>query len=350
MSRQVGDSARAVWFTGKGRAEIRNATVREPLASEVLVRASVSLISAGTETLVYRGEASPDDLLPAGSEGSFTFPIKYGYQCVGRVERAGAESGLRVGDRVFARHPHQDLFTLDARDPAALVPIPDSVTDDVAAFFNLTKVALTALLEVPVRVGDVAVIFGQGVIGLLLTQLVRRTAGHLIVVDPIERRRALGLKYGADAAVPPADVRQAVEDISRQRWADVCFEASGVPAALQSAIDVTGETGAIVVVSYFGARAASLRLAPEFHFRRQHIVSTQAAVIPPLIAPRWDLARRARVVWSLLEELPIADLITARLPLEHAARAYDLVDKHSDEMIGVLLDHGAAVRSPAGPR
>jgi threonine dehydrogenase-like Zn-dependent dehydrogenase len=50
--------------------------------------------------------------------------------------------------------------------------------------------------------------------------------------------------------------------MSHQRWADVTFEASGVPAALQSAIDVTGETGSIVVVSYFGARAASLRLAP----------------------------------------------------------------------------------------
>jgi threonine dehydrogenase-like Zn-dependent dehydrogenase len=124
--------------------------------------------------LVYRGEASPDDLLPAGSEGSFAFPIKYGTSAsAGWSGPSGV--GSAVGDRVFARHPHQDLFTLDARDPAALVPIPDSVGDEFASFFNLTKVALTALLEVPVRVGDVAVIFGQGVIGLLLTQLVRRT-------------------------------------------------------------------------------------------------------------------------------------------------------------------------------
>jgi hypothetical protein len=79
-------------------------------------------------------------------------------------------------------------------------------------------------------------------------------------------------------------------------------------------------------------------------------VSTQAAAIPPFLAPRWDLARRARVVWSLLEELPIADLITARLPLEDAARAYDLVDQHSDEVIGVLLDHAVAARLSAGPR
>src|SRR5262249_55606087 len=157
-------------------------------------------------------DATPNDLLPSYCEGAFTFPIKYGYQVVGRVERSGAESGLRPGQRVFVRHPHQDVFTLRVDD--GVVPLPDAIDDDRAAFFNLTKVALTALLESPVRIGEVVVVSGLGIIGSIVTRFARRTAGRLIAVDPIPMRRELARQYGADVAIAPADLIQAVADLS----------------------------------------------------------------------------------------------------------------------------------------
>jgi threonine dehydrogenase-like Zn-dependent dehydrogenase len=113
------------------------------------------------------------------------------------------------------RHPHQDVFTLRVDD--GVVPLPDAVSDDRAAFFNLTKVALTALLESPVRIGEVVVVFGLGIIGSIVTRLVRRTAGRLIAVDPIPMRRDLAKRYGADLVVAPADVVEAVADLSHGR-------------------------------------------------------------------------------------------------------------------------------------
>lgn len=303
------------------------------------MRATVSLISAGTEMLIYRGEASPDDPLPPYSEGSLSFPIKYGYQCVGRVEQAGERSGFAIGDRVFARHPHQEVFTVGV-EQAAAVRLPDSLGDDAAAFLNLTKVALTALLEVPVRLGDVAVVYGLGIIGLQLTRLAGMTAGRLIAVDPIPRRRRLAIDYGAHVAVPPEEARAAVEELSSGRGADVSFDASGAPLALQSAIDATGDNGSIVVLSYYGQRAVGLRLAPEFHFRRQRIVSCQAAPIPAALQPRWDAARRSQLVLELLERLGVDDLISARVPFAEADRAYRLLDERPDHMLGVLLEYG----------
>jgi 2-desacetyl-2-hydroxyethyl bacteriochlorophyllide A dehydrogenase len=329
---------RAVWFPQRQTAELRSADVAEPGANDILVRAGVSLISSGTEMLVYRGGATENDLIPMYGEGSLSFPIKYGYQVVGRVERAGPGSGYVKGDRVFARHPHQDLFTLRADD--GVVKLPEGLTDDDAAFFNLTKVALTALLEMPVRLGDVVVVHGLGIIGLILLQLARRTAGRIVGVDPIASRRELASRYGADAAVEPTAAARTIEDLSRGRGADVSFDVSGAPAALQTAIDVTGTNGTIVVVSYFGNRPVTLRLAPEFHFRRQRVISTQAAAIPAELEPRWDIRRRSDVVLEELARLPLDDLVSARYPIADVRHAYERVDTDAANTLGVLLDYG----------
>src|ERR1700678_4341018 len=116
--------------------------------------------------LVYRGLAGDDDLKPPNVEGSFSFPIKYGYQVVGVVTAAGPESGFRLGDRVFARHPHQAMFTT-ATHSTWVTKIPDAVSDPQAAFLNLARVALTANLDAVVRPGERALVIGQGVVGML---------------------------------------------------------------------------------------------------------------------------------------------------------------------------------------
>jgi threonine dehydrogenase-like Zn-dependent dehydrogenase len=188
-------------------------------------------------------------------------------------------------------HPHQDLFTIGA-DPTLITRVPDEVKDEAATFINLMRVALTAVLDAPVRVGETAVVFGQGIVGMLCARLARLNAGHVVVVDRIAARRDLALRYGADMAVAPEDVRSAVDQVSRGRGADIAIEASGAPSALQSAIEVTGADGQIVVVSYFGAREVQLRLAPEFHFRRLRIISSQAGT-----QARWDWGRRADRSW-----------------------------------------------------
>ena len=238
-----------------------------------MVAAATSLISAGTEMIVYRGETSPQDRMPATSEGTFPFPVKYGYQVVGRVAAAGTDSGFAVGNRVFARHPHQERFTITAQ-PTFVVPLPDELDDASATFINLTRVALTGLLDVPVRVGEVAVVFGQGIVGMMCARLARLSASAVVVVDRFPRRRELALKYGADAAVEPANAAAAVAEFSGGRGANVVYEASGAAAALQSALEVVAVEGEIVALSLYGTTPVPLRLVPEFHYRRPRITSS----------------------------------------------------------------------------
>jgi 2-desacetyl-2-hydroxyethyl bacteriochlorophyllide A dehydrogenase len=319
----------AVWFSAPRTAVLRATTVRDPGPDQVMVRAKVSLISAGTEMLVYRGETSGRDPLPPNAEGTLGFPIKYGYQCVGVVERAGAATGLTEGDRVFTRHPHQDLFTTNVID-TWVIPLPDSVPDESAAFLNLTRVALTALIDVPVRLGEVVVVSGQGIVGLMCARLARRTAGRVIVIDPIPKRREIARSYGVDAAVAPEEARAAVSEMTDGRGADVTFEASGSPRAFATAIELTATRGTVVSLSYYGNRPVSF-VQPK---REQRIVSSLAGV-----QPRWDPMRRTEATLELLAKLSVTSMISARVPFAEAPAAYKLVDERPDSVLGVLLQY-----------
>lgn len=326
----------ALWFTGERHAALLPADVRAPGPGEVTVRATRSLVSAGTEMLVYRGLAGDGDLKPPNVEGEFGFPIKYGYQCVGVVEDAGPASGCTVGDRVFARHPHQELFTT-ATAATWVTKLPDSVGDVAATFLNLARVALTASLDAPARPGECALVLGQGVVGNLCGRIARRAAQRLIVVDPLPSRRARALSYGADAAVPPQDAAAAVDELTEGRGADVTYEASGSAAALQSAFGLTAEYGTIAVLSYFGKRPVPLVLAPEFHWRRQAIISSNAGT-----RPRWTPERRTAATLAMLPGLGVPDLVSEEVSFGEAPAAYRAVDEAPDEVLAVILRYPEA--------
>ena len=345
------ETGRALWFTGPRQAELIGEHVPPPGPGQVRVRADASLVSAGTEMIQYRGEAGSrlESDLPT-SAGTHPFPIKFAYQTVGRVEAAGNDADFAVGDRVFAYHPHQDVFTMHAgrAGGGTLAPlgrrllfgVPDELDTDHAVFANLYSVALTCLLDAPVRIGDCVVVSGLGIVGTFCAEMARQTAGKLIVVDPLASRREHASWIGADAVVDPADAAAAVEEHSSGRGADVYIEASGAPPALQAALQLTGREGTIAVVAYYGNKPVTLTLAPEFHLRRLRIVSSQNASIGSGLQPRWDTERRMGVAMSRLARIDVSRLITHRYPFERAPEAYRLLDEEPASALAVILEYG----------
>ena len=118
---------------------------------------------------------------------------------------------------------------------------------------------------------------------------------------------------------------------------DIAFEASSAPPALQQAINATGQEGTICVISYYGTRPVTLTLAPEFHFRRHRIVSSQVSSMGSGLQPRWDFVRRMDVVLEEIQKLPIKDFVTHRFDLAQAPEAYQFVDTRADETLGVVF-------------
>src|SRR3712207_3595193 len=224
--------ARALWFSAPRAAEFRLERVRPAALGEVRVGAIASSLSQGTEMLVYRGEV-PVDLpldLPTLA-GSFAFPIKYGYATVGRILDAGAGAeDLAAGDTVFVHHPHQDVFLVPEKMPVRLSDVLDPL---LGLFVANLETAWNVVHDMPLHLGETTIVFGQGVVGLLVTQLLGLAGtGQVLVVDPVKKRRELALAVGADEAFEPDDVPQRVLDATAERGADVAVEVSGSGAAL----------------------------------------------------------------------------------------------------------------------
>jgi 2-desacetyl-2-hydroxyethyl bacteriochlorophyllide A dehydrogenase len=289
---------------------------------------------------VYHGNAGSADAVDLPTTGgSFPFPLKFAYQIVGEVEEAGEQSGFSVGDRVFAYHPHQERFVMGGVRSGLVFPVHHDATSEQAAFTNLFSVAYTALLDTPVRVGDVVVVSGLGVIGTFVAHLCREPASKLILVDPVPNRRERAAWVGADAVVAPEDAAAVVAEFSGGRGNDLWFEASGAPAALQSAIDNTGQEGTITVLSFYGAKPVTLQLGLQFHFRRQRIVSSQVSSIGSGLQPRWDWERRYGHATDRLAGFDVDLLVSHRIPFGDAPSAYWLIDENAEDTLAVLLDY-----------
>lgn len=340
VSERSVNMARSIWFSGPHKVEVHEEALSGVGREDVMVRAHFSAISHGTEMLVFRGQVSSELSLDLPSmTGSFAFPLKYGYAVVGSVEEKGESvKDLEVGDKVFVLHPHQTRFVVPAD---SVVKLPNNITPEAGVFTANLESALNVLLDAPIHIAETVVIFGQGVIGLLLTQLARRAgAGKVVVVDSFQRRRDMALQMGADIAFAPGQVNaELVRTMTDGRGADVVYEASGSPEALQYAIDVAAPQSMIVVVSWYGTRPVTLNLGDSFHRDRLKIVSSQFGRIDPGLAPRWDRSRRTQVVKELLKSLQLTKMITHHFPLRSAAEAYRLIDENPDETVQVVFNY-----------
>jgi 2-desacetyl-2-hydroxyethyl bacteriochlorophyllide A dehydrogenase len=333
-------AADAVWFSRPRTVEVRSETVGAPGPGEVRVRALRSAISHGTEMLVYRGQVDPGLALDLPTlRGSFAFPIKYGYASVACVEASGPEvTRLKIGDLVFVHHPHQTAYVVAE---SAAIPLPAKTDPEAGVLLANLETAVNITLDARVSLGDRVIVFGQGVVGLLLTQVLKRSGARtLIAVDPVSRRREAALLAGADAAIEPGpSLVEHVMALTDGGGADIAIEVSGNPGALDLAIDCLRFQGTIVAASWYGTKPVTLHLGGAFHRNRLRIVSSQVSHLDPALGPSWTRERRLQTAIDLLPTLKLRELITHRFSIADAPEAYRMLDEHPEDAIQVVFQN-----------
>jgi len=294
-------------------------------------------------------------------------PRIYGHETAGVVVRAGREvSRFAPGDRVVVFHhiPCKNCFYCQRKlyaqcpvykkvgvtagfEPAGggfsqyvrvmdwivergVEKIPDDVSFERASFVEPVNTCLKAVVQCAPQPGEVAVVIGQGPIGLLFTMLLQRTGATIVTTDTIAARRALSIRCGAQHAWHPRETSVEVEirRLTEQRGADLVMVAASVPGIVEQAIRFsrpgarillfaqTSETerveisGAAICVgerSLFGCYSASVDLQKE----------------------------SAELVFS--GALPVEELISHRVPLVKIRSGFDLALHPGPESLKIIV-------------
>lgn len=338
------DTGRTVYFTAPETVEVRESDISAPAPAEVVVEAECSAISSGTELLAYRGQLPGDmqaDLSISALDHGTDYPLAYGYALVGVVRAVGEDvSAEWIGRRVVAFHPHATYAVVPLSD---IMAVPDGCLPGDAVLFPSMETAVNLMQDGEPKIGERVLVLGQGIVGLMTTAaLARFPLCRLITADYFDRRRTLSEAYGASVAIDPSDGMEALRAAlgSEDGTVDVTFELSGNPEAINTALEMTGYSGRVILGSWYGRKQASLNLGGTFHRSRVRLESSQVSTIDPSLRGRWSKERRARVAWQLLQTLqPASSVITHRFSLDRAADAYRLLDQHPDEAVQVVFDY-----------
>jgi len=260
-----------------------------------------SAVSRGTERLVLEGRVPASEaarMRAPFQEGEFSFPIKYGYCAMGRVDAGPAEW---LGKSVFCLHPHQDCFIAPLE---ALHAVPDAVPPRRAALAANMETALNALWDSGAGPGDRVVIIGAGVVGLLVAALAARLPGaEVTVVDKESSRATVVERLGARFV----DASQFVPECV---GADVVFHASASPQGLALALSCAGLEARVVELSWYGEGQTPTPLGGAFHANRLHLISSQVGQVSPSRRPRWSYTRRLGKALELLADARLDALFT----------------------------------------
>jgi len=312
-------TAKALYFNKPYKVALHNEQLVQH-KGEQLISSHIIGISHGSESHLYRNSFprgnSQDNI--SGIDPTMEYPIKYGYMNAGRTQ---------YGEKVFAFYPHQDHFFYP-RDE--LIYFPESADFEDIVLYPSLETAYTIVLDAAPLPGERILIIGQGMIGLLISEILTDNPGlHLAALEPDAYRRRLSTQLGLHTADPTGlsgeDLRSETRSLFCGHLPDKVIHVSGSEQGLQQAIDSADFEALIIEASWHGSRPVQLNLGENFHRRRLTIRSSQVSTLSSQLGRRWNRARRTAEVKKWLLRIGPSKYVTHRFPLSRAQEAYQLL-------------------------
>lgn len=359
---------------GTGITEVADVPAPGAARGTLLMRSRCSLVSAGTERmlvdfgkagLIGKARQQPErvgmvidkiktDGLAATVDAirnKLDQPLPLGYCNVGVVTEVGpGVTGFAPGDRVASNGKHAEIVSVPINLCAR---IPDSVSDDEAAFTVLGAIALQGIRLAQPTLGEAVVVTGLGLIGLLTVQLLLANGCRVLGLDFDASKLALARTLGADTVDLSAgqDPVTAAQGFSRGRGVDAVI----ITAATRSnepvlqAAQMCRQRGRIVLVG-----VAGMELSRDLFFKKELTFQVSASYGPGRYDPsyeekgndypvgfvRWTENRNFEAVLDMMAagRLDVKPLVSHRFPIEDAQAAYDLISG-KEPSLGVLLQY-----------
>lgn len=368
-----------------GQTEVADVPCPAVVAGQVLIRTSRTLISAGTERMlvdfgkagfVAKARQQPDKvkqvlekvrtdgLMPTldAVRNKLDQPVPLGYCNVGRVLDVGrGVAGFAPCDRVASNGKHADVVSVP---PTLCARIPDTVTDDEAAFTVIGAIALQGIRLVQPTLGETVVVTGLGLIGQITVQLLRAHGCRVLGLDVNPARLDMAKSFGAEtfAVADGADPVAAAMALSRGRGVDAVIVTAATSSSepMHQAAQMCRQRGRIVLVGVTG-----LELSRDDFFKKELTFQVSCSYGPGRYDPeyedkghdypfglvRWTEQRNFEAVLDMLSDgrLNVAPLISHRFSISEAEAAYQVVGG-SEPSLGILLEYPAAPDGDAAIR
>ena len=324
----------------------------------MLVQTTHSLVSLGTERmLVEFGKASliqkarqqpervqqvidkikADGLLPT-MEAVFNKldqPIPLGYCNVGRVVEVGEDvNEFQIGDRVVSNGPHAEFVSVSKN---LVAKIPDSVTDEEAAFAVIGSIGLQGIRLIQPSFGETTVVAGLGLIGLLTAQLLKANGCRVIGYDLDSTRVSLAESMGILAFNPAtSDPVSFVKENSNSIGADAVIITASAKSdeIIHQAAQMCRKRGRIVLIGVIGLelkradfyeKELTFQVSCSYGPGRYDESYEQKGQDYPLPFVRWTAKRNFESVLQALSNrmVNVQSFITERIDFENFLHIYN---------------------------
>ena len=186
--------------------------------------------------------------------------------------------------------------------------VRDDISFDEAAMAEPLACVVHGIDQARIQPGQTVLVIGGGTIGLMMVQMARLCgASTVILSEPVEMRRNIGMEVGADAAIDPIheDVPGRIKEICGRDGADVVIECVGKPFAVEQAFSAAGFAATILLFSVPGVDATvplplfdvykkELRIVgsminPDTHQRAVNLINSGRLELGKLITHVYDL-------------------------------------------------------------
>jgi predicted dehydrogenase/threonine dehydrogenase-like Zn-dependent dehydrogenase len=302
-----------------------------------------------------------DGLLPTleAVQSQLDQPLPMGYSNAGVVLEVGAGiEGFNVGDRIVSNGHHAEVVCVPKN---LCAKIPDAVSDEAAAFTVLGAIALQGIRLAQPTLGEIFVVTGLGLIGLITVQLLQAQGCRVLGIDLDPKKLDLARKFGAETVDLSRGENPvaAAAAFSQGRGIDGVLITASTKSnePVHQAAQMCRKRGRIVLVGVVGLELSradfyekelSFQVSCSYGPGRYDPAYEQGGQDYPLGFVRWTVQRNFEAVLDMLAtgKLDVTPLISHRFPLDQAPEAYQLLGSN-EPSLGIVLQYpDRQTRSP----
>ncbi len=289
---------KSVVFYGKEDVRLLDKEMPKVGAHDVLINVKACGV-CGTDVHIYHGSKGSADV---------TKPTVLGHEYSGIITEVGSHvKNFKVGDRVCIDPncycgccepcrdglvhycENMDIYGITedggfeeycAANEKAVYRLGDNTSYEQGAMVEPLGCCLHGIDMCKIEAGSKVVVIGGGMIGLIMLQLAKlRGAALVALVEPVESKREVALKMGADLCIDPInnDVKEELLKAGIKR-VNTVIECVVRTQTIEQAIDIVGNKGLVMM---FGLTAPDDTIAVKpFEVFKKEIILTSSFINP----------------------------------------------------------------------